>query len=143
MNRNWASRLMSALWPKGAKIADNLGVSALCHKRSLARAIHWWASYLGNHSAMVFGRPFGVVSASRKTEITMRAAILASGIILGLVSASVAMPMATLPDLPKSVQVHGCHHHYAQDISGWHRHDKGCRTLRGVVGRKSRNPAKS
>jgi hypothetical protein len=73
----------------------------------------------------------------------MRAAILASGIILGLVSASVAMPMATLPDLPKSVQVHGCHHQYAQDISGWHRHDKECRTLRGVVGRKSRNPAKS
>ena len=73
----------------------------------------------------------------------MRAAILASGIILGLVSASLAVPVAPLPDLPKSLQVHGCHHHYAHDISGWHRHDKECRTLRGVVGRKSRNPAKS
>jgi len=92
---------------------------------------------------VVFARPFGVVSAQRKTEIAMRAAILASGIILGLVSASLAMPVAPPPDLPKSVQVHGCHHYYAQDISGWHRHDKECRSLRGVVGRKSRTPAKS
>jgi hypothetical protein len=73
----------------------------------------------------------------------MRGPILASGIILALVSASLAMPLAPLPDLPKSVQVHGCHHQYAHDMSGWHRHDKECRTLRGVVGRKSRNPAKS
>jgi hypothetical protein len=73
----------------------------------------------------------------------MRAAFLASGIILGLVSASLAMPLAPLHGLPKALQVHGCHHHYAQDISGWHRHDKECRSLRGVVGRKSRNPAKS
>ena len=93
---------------------------------------------------IVFGRrPFGVMSAPRKTEITMRAAILAWGIILGLVSASVAMPVATLPDLPNLVQVHGCHHYYAHDMGGWHRHDKECRTLRGVVGRKSRYPAKS
>jgi hypothetical protein len=73
----------------------------------------------------------------------MRGAILASGIILALVSASLAMPLAPLPDLPKAVQVHGCHHYYAHDMSGWHRHDKECRTLRGVVGRKGRNPAKS
>jgi hypothetical protein len=73
----------------------------------------------------------------------MRPAILVSGIILGLVSACLAMPVAPPPDLPKSVQVHGCHHDYAHDISGWHRHDKECRALRGVAGRKSRNPAKS
>ena len=74
----------------------------------------------------------------------MRTAIVASsGIILGLVSASLAMPVAPLPALPNSFQVHGCHHYYAHDIGGWHRHDKECRTLRGVVGRKSRNPAKS
>ena len=73
----------------------------------------------------------------------MRAAVLALAIILGLVSAPLAMPVAPLPELPNSVQVHGCHHYYAQDMSGWHRHDKECRTLRGVVGRKSRNPAKS
>jgi hypothetical protein len=117
--------------------------NTICHERSLARATQvgflLWAFIV----RWCFGQPFGVMSVTRKTEITMRAAILASGMILGLVSASVAMPMATLPDLPKPVQVHGCHHHYAQDISGWHRHDKGCRTLRGVVGRKSRNPAKS
>ena len=80
---------------------------------------------------------------SEKTEIIMRAAIVASGIILGLVLQSLAMPVAPLPDLPKSVQVHGCHHYYAHDMSGWHRHDKECRTLRGVVGRKGRSPAKS
>jgi hypothetical protein len=43
----------------------------------------------------------------------VRAAILALGIILGLVSASLAMPVAPLRDLPRSVQVHGCHHYYA------------------------------
>jgi hypothetical protein len=73
----------------------------------------------------------------------MRAAILASGIVIGLVSTSLAMPVAPLPGLPKSIQVHGCHYYYGQDMSGWHRHDKECRTLRGVVGRKSRNPTKS
>ena len=73
----------------------------------------------------------------------MRAAILASGIILALPFSSLGMPVAPLPDLSKSVQVHGCHHYYAQDISGWHRHDKECRTLRGVVGRKNRNLVKS
>jgi hypothetical protein len=72
----------------------------------------------------------------------MRAAILASGFVLGLGSASLAMPVAPLPDLPKSVEVHGCHHSYGHDPSGWHRHDKECRTLRGVVGRKSRNATK-
>ena len=55
---------------------------------------------------------------------------------------SSGQPMADGP-LAKSVQVHGCHRYYAHDMSGWHRHDKECRTLRGVVGRKSRNPAKS
>jgi len=73
----------------------------------------------------------------------MQASILALGIILGVISASQAMPVVAQPGLPKAVQVHGCHHQYAQDISGWHRHDKECRTLRGVVGRKSRNPTKS
>jgi hypothetical protein len=73
----------------------------------------------------------------------MRAAILASGIIIGLVSACLALPVAPLRDLPRSLQVHGCHHYYSQDISGWHRHDKECRTLRGVVGPKGRIPAKS
>jgi hypothetical protein len=51
----------------------------------------------------------------------MRGAILASGIILALVLASLAMPLAPLPDLPKAVQVHGCHHEYAHDMGGWHR----------------------
>src|SRR6266581_7571329 len=76
-------------------------------------------------------------------DFVMRAAILASGIILGLASASTAMPLAFLPTSPNTLQAHGCHHYYAHDMSGWHRHDKECRTLRGTVGRKSRNPAKS
>src|SRR5262249_32323214 len=63
--------------------------------------------------------------------------------LLGLVPASIAMPAAPLPIVSDAVQVHGCHHHYAHDMSGWHRHDKECRTLRGVVGRKNRVPAKS
>ena len=72
----------------------------------------------------------------------MRAAILASGIILGTVPASLAMPVAPLAP-SNSIQIHGCHHYYAHDMSGWHRHDKDCGTLRSVVSRKRRNPAKS
>jgi hypothetical protein len=71
----------------------------------------------------------------------MRSAILALGISLGMVGVSLAMPVAPLA-VPSSIKVHGCHHYYAHDISGWHRHDKECRTLRGVVVRKSRNPTK-
>jgi hypothetical protein len=82
-------------------------------------------------------------SSLNEKEIVMRAAILASGIILGLVSASMAMPMAPLASLPNSIQIHGCHHYYAHNMSGWHRHDKECRWLQGMVGRKSRHPAKS
>jgi hypothetical protein len=69
--------------------------------------------------------------------------ILASGIVLGLASASIAMPLVSLSALPNAVQVHGCHQHYAQDARGWHRHNKECRTLRGMVVRKNRPPAKS
>jgi hypothetical protein len=51
--------------------------------------------------------------------------------------------IAALVREPNSVQVNGWHHYYAHDMSGWHQHDKECRLLRGVVSRKSRNPAKS
>jgi hypothetical protein len=54
----------------------------------------------------------------------MRTAILASAIILGLVSASMAMPVPFLAAFSNAVQAHGCHRYYAQDMSGWHRHDK-------------------
>jgi hypothetical protein len=73
----------------------------------------------------------------------MRAVMLAFGMPLCFVSASIAMPLGHLPVPPNSIQVHGCHHHYAQDASGWHRHDKDCRSLRGLGTRKSQNPAKS
>ena len=73
----------------------------------------------------------------------MRAAILALGTILGLASASMAMPLASLPTLSNTLQAHGCHHYYAHDTSGWHRHNKECRTIRGTVGRKSGSTAKS
>ena len=64
----------------------------------------------------------------------MRTAILAAGIMFSLVSASTAMPIAAPPAPSKTIQVHGCHQYYAHDQSGWHRHDKGCGTLRGLVG---------
>ena len=73
----------------------------------------------------------------------MRATILAAGIILGLVPVSMAMPVAPVAPASNAIQIHGCHHYYAQDMSGWHRHDKGCSTLRGMVGSKSRTPTKS
>jgi hypothetical protein len=73
----------------------------------------------------------------------MRAAILASAIVLGFIPTSLAMPVASPPVLPDAIRIHGCHHHYAHDVNGWHRHDKECRSLRGTAGGKSRTPAKS
>jgi hypothetical protein len=73
----------------------------------------------------------------------MRTAILASGIILALSSASIAMPFAPPFAPSNAMPVHGCHHYYAHDISGWHRHDETCSTLRGMVGGKNKNPVKS
>jgi hypothetical protein len=72
----------------------------------------------------------------------MRAAILGSGMILGFMPFSLAMPVAAPPALPNAIQIHGCHHNYAHDMSGWHRHDKECRSLLGLVGRKNRPAVK-
>ena len=73
----------------------------------------------------------------------MRVAILVLGMVVSLGSAALASPLAPLPLVSTTIQVHGCHHYYAQDLSGWHRHDKDCRMLRGAVGRKSRGQEKS
>jgi hypothetical protein len=35
--------------------------------------------------------------------------------------------------------VHGCHHTYAHDLQGWHRHGMHCEAQRGIVGRFKRN----
>ena len=51
--------------------------------------------------------------------------------------------LVVLMTLSNTVQVHGCHHGYGHDLSGWHRHSKECRTTRGVVDRKKRGAAKS
>jgi hypothetical protein len=73
----------------------------------------------------------------------MRVAILAIGIAVSLGPTALALPLVPPPVVSTTIQVHGCHHYYAQGLSGWHRHDKDCRTLRGIVGRKSRSPEKS
>ena len=67
----------------------------------------------------------------------MRTAILASGIILGLLSIATAMPMALPAAAPRTVQIHGCHPHYAHDWSGWHRHERDC-ALPALPNSKSR-----
>jgi hypothetical protein len=64
----------------------------------------------------------------------MRAVILTTGLILGSTSALVAMPVTAPPLSSSAIQIHGCHHYYGHDLTGWHR---------GVVGGKNRNPAKS
>ena len=71
----------------------------------------------------------------------MRGAILASVIVMGSVSVSMAFPVAPQGAAPEAVRIHGCHHTYGQDVTGWHRHARECQTLRGVVGRKSRPKA--
>jgi len=73
----------------------------------------------------------------------MRTLILTLGFVLGMAAAAFAMPLAAAPGSSSVVRVHGCHHYYAQDMSGWHRHDKNCSTLRGIVSHKNRNSAKS
>jgi hypothetical protein len=73
----------------------------------------------------------------------MRAAILALGLVLASVPTARAMPVTALPALPQAINVHGCHPNYARGPSGWHRHDKECRSLRGLVGRKGRQQARS
>jgi len=73
----------------------------------------------------------------------MRIPILTLGFVLGMAAAAFAMPLAPAPGSSSVVRVHGCHHYYAQDMSGWHRHDKNCSTLRGTVSHKNRNSAKS
>jgi hypothetical protein len=67
----------------------------------------------------------------------MRTAILASGIILGLLSIATAMPMALPAAASRTVQIHGCHPYYAHDWSGWHRHERDC-ALPALPNSKSR-----
>jgi hypothetical protein len=73
-------------------------------------------------------------------EIVMRTAILTFAFVMGM-AAALAMPLIPSAGSSNVVLVHGCHHYYAQDLSGWHRHDKNCNTLRGTV--KNRNSEKS
>jgi len=68
----------------------------------------------------------------------MRATLLASAIGIGSVSVAMAFPVAFQPAVAEAVRIHGCHHTYGHDVTGWHRHDKACRTLRGIVVRKNR-----
>jgi len=68
----------------------------------------------------------------------MRAMLLAIAISIGSVSVSTAFPVAPQYAPPEAVRIHGCHHTYGQGVSGWHRHDRACQTLQGLVGRKNR-----
>jgi hypothetical protein len=47
----------------------------------------------------------------------MRVAILISGMVVSLGSAALASPLAPLPLVSTTIQVHGCHHYYAQDLA--------------------------
>ena len=68
----------------------------------------------------------------------MRATLLASAISIGSASVSMAFPVALQPGTPEVMRIHGCHHTYGQDVTGWHRHDRACQTLRGLLGRRNR-----
>ena len=68
----------------------------------------------------------------------MRAMLLACTITIGSVSVAMAFPVALQPAAPELAKIHGCHHAYRQDVTGWHRHDQACRTLRRIVARKKR-----
>ena len=68
----------------------------------------------------------------------MRATLLAPAIGIGSVSVSMAFLVAPPPTAAEVVRIHGCHHTYGQDVTGWHRHDRACQTLRGLLGRRNR-----
>jgi hypothetical protein len=55
----------------------------------------------------------------------MRGAMLASVIVIGSVSVSMAFPVAPQSAAPEAVSTYGCHHTYVQDATGWHRHTRG------------------
>ena len=78
----------------------------------------------------------------KTAETTMRVAILVVG-VAAISSAALALPLAPPPVVSTTIQVHGCHQYYAQDLSGWHRHDMDCRKIRGLVGGKNRSSEKS
>jgi hypothetical protein len=59
-------------------------------------------------------------------EIVMHTAILTFAFVMGMAAVAIAMPLTPSAGSSNVVLVHGCHHYYAQDISGWHRHDKNC-----------------
>jgi hypothetical protein len=66
----------------------------------------------------------------RPMRFEMRLAIVALGLTLCSIPPCPAMPVAPLLVSRTSIQVHGCHQHYAHDLTGWHRHDNNCRTPR-------------
>ena len=73
----------------------------------------------------------------------MRAVLFGSALVLIMASASLAAPIAPVPTLLDWTPVHGCHQNYGHDTRGLHRHDKHCRSLRELVGRKNRAEAKT
>lgn len=73
----------------------------------------------------------------------MRVPTLSLALILIATSSAVAFPTNPLPHFSPVIQVHGCHQHYAQDQSGWHRHDKHCQKLRNIVKPQRKPPERS
>jgi hypothetical protein len=65
-----------------------------------------------------------------RERFEMRSAIVALGLILCSIPPCLAISVAPLPVSRALIQVHGCHHQYAHDLTGWHRHDNNCRTPR-------------
>jgi hypothetical protein len=76
----------------------------------------------------IVSEPNMLLDLSKRFE--MRSAIVALGLVLCSIPPCLAMPVAPLPTLRPSIRVHGCHHQYAHDLTGWHRHDNNCRTPR-------------
>jgi hypothetical protein len=72
----------------------------------------------------IVSEPNMLLDLSKRFE--MRSAIVALGLVLCSIPPCLAMPVAPLPTLRPSIQVHGCHHQYAHDLTGWHRHDNNC-----------------
>jgi hypothetical protein len=76
----------------------------------------------------IVSEPNMLLDLSKRFE--MRSAVVALGLVLCAIPPCLAMPVAPLPVSRTSIQVHGCHHQYAHDLTGWHRHDNNCRTPR-------------
>ena len=86
----------------------------------------------------------GIAASASFGTLTMKFFIIAAALLIsGAAQAFPLDPSASFAArFVSTVPVHGCHHTYAHDLLGWHRHGTHCETQRGLASRFKRNRQK-